>query len=119
MVFLPNRGFRGRTASALIEIRIERDGIFAGDDEFSVLRGSPATRLNVLANDRLLLRPGSLTLSAVDAPDQGGAVVIETDPNTQRQWLLYTPPAGFIGEERFNYEISDGIDLASAEVRSL
>ncbi len=109
----------GRTASALIEIRIERDGIFAGDDEFSVLRGSPATRLNVLANDRLLLRPGSLTLSGVGAPDQGGAVVIETDPNTQRQWLLYTPPAGFIGEERFNYEISDGIDLASAEVRIL
>jgi VCBS repeat-containing protein len=109
----------GRFASAQVHIRIERDGIFAMDDEFSVLMESGPSDLDVLANDSLILRLGELTIDAVTAPDQGGAVQIMTDPDTQRQWLRYAPPANFIGEETFSYKITDGIETRTAQVRIL
>ncbi|MEI7729606.1 MAG: Ig-like domain-containing protein [Verrucomicrobiota bacterium] len=89
----------------------------ANDDVFSAKRGSSNNVLPVLANDALLSGiGGSLSLSTVGVPNQGGNVTI----NTQSQVLVYTPAVNFTGTETFTYTITDargGTDTATVAIR--
>ena len=81
----------------------------AFDDEIFT-RGSDPVELVVLANDSD--PEGLLDASAtaiVDQPDHGTAVV---DPVTGV--ITYTPSAGFVGDDSFQYEIRDASGLSSA-----
>ncbi|MGG7565377.1 Ig-like domain-containing protein [Rhodovulum sp. DZ06] len=83
----------------------------AVDDAFTVLEGS-ATALNVLGNDT----DGDgdpLSVTSATTPANGSAAV-QGDGS-----ILYTPDAGFVGTDSFDYTISDGqggFDTATAVV---
>ena len=72
----------------------------AQDDEYTVAQDSVDTLLEVLANDSDA-DSDPLTISAVDDPDHGTVV-------NQGTQLLYTPEAGYTGEDSFEYTVSDG-----------
>jgi large repetitive protein len=83
------------------------------DDLFNVDEDSPATSLDVLANDQVFAgSPGSLTIVAVGTPSHGGTV--EIAENGLSVW--YTPLADFFGEETFTYTASDGTGTRAATV---
>lgn len=69
----------------------------ARDDQAKTLMNAAVT-IDVLANDSSVDRANS-SLSIISAPDNGVAVV-QTDKT-----VLYTPLTGFIGEDRFYYEV--------------
>ena len=74
------------------------------DDAFSVLSGSSANMLDVLANDPAY--PDSSTvrpISLLGVADQGGTVAIAAGGTA----VLYTPTPGFVGEEHFTYSLKD------------
>lgn len=68
-----------------------------------------STLIDVLANDFDDGTPAALSISAVTAAAHGSASI---EGNTIR----YIPAAGFLGEDSFNYTISDGAETASAKV---
>ena len=118
VTFIPETGFTGNStinytvqdnngtpsAPAAINITVNAPGNQppnAVDDSATTGFNTPIT-LNVLGNDT---DPEGNSLSIADIQqdtDNGGQVVIE---NGQ---LIYTPPAGFTGNDSFSYTISDG-----------
>lgn len=83
------------------------------DDLFNVDEDSPATSLDVLANDEV--HEGSsaeLTIVAVGTPSHGGTVEIAQDGKS----VWYTPAPDFFGEETFTYTASDGNGTRTANV---
>jgi VCBS repeat-containing protein len=80
-------------------------------DRLTLPVGSSDVLLDVLANDVLFSGAAAgaeLTITATgldsDAPSEGR---IRVSPDGQ--WLIYTPPtSGYVGLERFKYEITDG-----------
>lgn len=77
---------------------IETFGV-TNDDTFNVLVNSFNHPLAVLENDE-----GTLSLSAVGTPNNGGTVTIS---NTE---LLYTPAPDFLGTEVFTYTAEDTLN---------
>jgi len=86
------------------------------DDEFAVERDSEENILLVLVNDAIMpASPDSWTISGVTAPVRvaGGPPEVD-DPATGEvaivgQTIIYTPPAGFVGKEEFEYTVDDGL----------
>ncbi|MFP6602591.1 MAG: Ig-like domain-containing protein, partial [Pirellulaceae bacterium] len=76
----------------------------ANNDVFTFAEDSAMQTLGVLANDTLGTDGGSLVISTVTSPTQGGTVQLATDSLA----LLYTPAADFFGNELFTYTIGDG-----------
>ena len=77
------------------------------DGPFDVARDSNFfdNEFDVLANDFPGISGLPFTIFSVDATSvQGGLVRINTTNNT----IEYKPPAGYIGEDSFRYQISDG-----------
>ncbi len=99
----------GRRAAADVHVRVTQRAndleALTQDDAFSVARNSLNNRLDALAND--FVRPGSAvgwSITAVATNSAyGGAVAIDGD------LLLYTPAAGFVGLDTFDYAVSDGL----------
>ncbi|MCL4202139.1 MAG: beta-propeller domain-containing protein [Pirellulaceae bacterium] len=91
-------------------------GPLATSDYFQVDASQGDHTLDVLAND-LLNRDGSGQITGVSETEQGGLVSIAGDG----QSLLYTPPEGFVGWDRFTYVASghEGQDKASVEIEVL
>ncbi len=81
------------------------------DDSFTVLRDSSANPFDVLVNDYPVGQTpdGSLdivragTATAPGSTEQGGTVSVTADA----QWILYTPPAGYVGPDSFQYTFTD------------
>ena len=89
------------------------DGGLLQADEFAVAAGSQNNRLNVMANDFegiVFIRWPRIT--DVSVPSAGGSVTI----SEHKDLLLYTPPADFVGVEKFTYSVDFGL---SAEVTVL
>ncbi len=94
---------QGGTGSATVTV--EGIGVFTNPDIFSVLSGSTANELNVLANDNILPDTGAIyAIAAVDHPAGGTISLLGSGPNNR---LVYTPNPGFAGTDRFNYYIVD------------
>jgi outer membrane protein OmpA-like peptidoglycan-associated protein len=75
----------------------------ARDDSYSVDRNSPATVLEVLANDTSDPDLGeTLTVTAVTQPASGGTVTLTAGV------VRFQPTTGFTGTVTFTYTISDG-----------
>lgn len=80
--------------------------VFANQDVFKVRANGSNVVLEVLANDRNFTGSGgSLRITAVGAPSQGGQCV-GGNGNTN---LVYTPTPGFVGDEVVLYTIDDGM----------
>lgn len=65
--------------------------------------------IQVLANDFDDGTPVALSITSVAQPSHGSAV-------KEGNSIRYTPAAGFIGEDRFDYTITDGADTATATI---
>ncbi len=79
------------------------------DDSATTTEDTPVA-VNVLANDS---DPDGDSLSVISttSPTQGGSTAIESDGT-----VTYTPPAGYVGTDTFDYTISDGTATAAATV---
>jgi PKD repeat protein len=81
-------------------------------DQLVATKDAPRTiaRAELLANDS---DPNfdSLSVSAIDAVSAQGGTIAASGPN-----YVYTPPAGFVGTDTFDYTITDGALSASAQV---
>ncbi|MFO0942595.1 MAG: beta-propeller domain-containing protein [Pirellulales bacterium] len=90
-------------------IRVVR---YTRDDQFRVAAGSEQSVLPVLLNDSLAaLGSTSLRITKVSASSAGSQLTISTDG----QAIVYTPPPGFVGIDRFTYYV-DHKQTASVEV---
>ena len=69
-----------------------------------MIQNSTDNDLPVLANDSDPDDGQTLDILSVGTTDAGGAASI----NPNGQTIVYTPPAGFIGTDRFTYTVSDG-----------
>jgi|GEM_PF-6949133 len=93
---------RGGTSSATVTVTIaarpDRPPVAVDDD--AITGFGQATRIAVLANDS---DPDGdpLNIASVTAPTAGSAVIAGDQ-------IVYTPPRGFAGVDRFGYTISDG-----------
>ena len=88
----------GATARVTVTVAPAPDAPVPGDDAASVDEGQSVT-IDVLANDS---DPDgdALTLQSVDGPDNGSAEIVDGQ-------IVYTPDAGFVGNETFEYTITD------------
>jgi Bacterial Ig domain/Calcineurin-like phosphoesterase/RTX calcium-binding nonapeptide repeat (4 copies)/Right handed beta helix region len=103
---------KGGTATATIDVTISpppNTAPVAADDSATTLRNA-AVSIPVLGNDSDA-DGDQLVLASVTAPARGTAA-IQADGS-----ILYTPGAGFTGEDSFTYTVSDGQGvLATATV---
>ena len=93
-----------------------RIGLTAVDDSFTVADSGSSVALDVLANDIVLGEgPQSATISAVMPDDSGADIQVSLDGAK----LMYTPVSGYVGTDRFRYEMRDAAgftDTALVEV---
>jgi hypothetical protein len=81
---------------------------FAYDDHAAALRDTP-TIVDVLANDLDINCPTPTIVSVSGVSQRGGVVEIsEGTGEGGRDEVLYTPPAGYTGDDRFFYTIETG-----------
>lgn len=97
-----------RRASATVRVRVlNRETALVAttqDDAFTVARNSINNLLPVLANDAV--RPGTAagwSVTDVSGTASGG------ETGVSGQYVLYTPPADFVGVDHFTYEVTDGL----------
>lgn len=97
------------TAQANVSVTVESPVIplAATDDTAHAAMNMPVI-IRVLENDT---GPGTLTVTGVSAPSHGSVGV-----NADNQTVLFTPAAGFTGEDTFTYTMSNGTETASASV---
>ncbi|CAM2007921.1 beta strand repeat-containing protein [Acanthopleuribacter pedis] len=93
------------SATVTVTVNPLNDPPSAVDDSFQVTDAAVAEPLTPLTNDSFAPDSGeTLTITAVSAASQGGTVTI-IDGGTR---VAYTPPAAFLGDETFTYDIADG-----------
>jgi len=93
------------TATVTVQVFPINDDPTAVDDTATVGQDSQDNPLFVLGNDTIAPDEGeTLKVVGVVDPSKGGKV--EIAPNGTH--LVYTPLAGFVGQETINYTISDG-----------
>ncbi|WP_376695922.1 choice-of-anchor F family protein [Wenzhouxiangella sp. EGI_FJ10305] len=83
----------------------------ANNDFAETFREIPVT-IDVLANDTLEdlpIDPADVTVTVVDAPLSGTAVV-------ENDTIVYTPGEGFLGFERFTYRVTEDVDGTESNV---
>jgi hypothetical protein len=131
VVYTPNQGFAAQdtftytisdgldTAIATVTVEVIPGIPNAIDDLAETLLNTPVT-LNVLANDT---DPENdpLTLTGLTQPANGTAIIDDNDTpeETSDDRVIYTPNAGFSGEDSFIYTVDDGnggIDTATVTV---
>jgi hypothetical protein len=95
-------GTLSNAATVSISVTPVNDNPVAVDDPFGVQQDSIGNVLDVLANDTDVDTTDILTIAAVGATNNGGTVINNVST------LSYSPMAGFVGDETFTYDISDG-----------
>lgn len=97
----------GLTASATVTVNVGDNPPVATADSAFTLANQSAT-IDVLANDYDADPGDPITIaSASVATAQGGSAVLQTDSETGKQTMLYTPPQDFLGTDTFDYTIAD------------
>jgi VCBS repeat-containing protein len=76
----------------------------AAGDVFQLMQGNTNIGLTVLSNDTDPDPGQTLSVTGVGATETGVTPTIGQNGQT----ISYTPPAGFIGTDRFTYTVSDG-----------
>ena len=99
---------RGGQVQGMVNVTVEQATLantvpVAADDSAETGVDVAVTIADVLANDSDADGDALTVVSADAQSEQGGAVDNHGDGS-----FTYTPPAGFIGEDRFTYTISDG-----------
>ena len=103
-------------ANVIVTIENTPDAPTAIDDEYTVVVDSAGDGLDVLDNDTSAPDPAEvLVVTSVTATAQGGTVQIVNSGNN----LVYSPPAGFAGEDSFTYTITDEDGLTDDAVVTL
>ena len=93
----------GGTANAIVTVTVEEGTRpTAGDDEATVDEDSPATAIDVLANDSAA-DGGQLTVVSVTQPLTGGNVTRAADGSN----VSYTPAPNFFGTDTFTYTVAE------------
>ncbi len=108
-------GISARTATGRVTIATVAPGAYANPDRYGVRGGGSGYVLPVLTNDvsypNVNKSYSILSIgTGADAPNQGGQVSIAGST------LVYTPAAGFFGDESFTYIMSDSVLTDVAQV---
>lgn len=104
----------GRVTVAIAKV----DDVYANADQFYVSAGAQKVEIDALANDLLKSSSASRVLTVfalgvgTEAPNHGGTVSLSGDAKT----LVYSPAAGYVGEETFTYTVTDGYNYDDARV---
>lgn len=96
---------KGGSDTATLKVTVATDPVLASDDSSTTTAGQPVT-ISVLSNDTD--GAGGLTVTISEAPASGAAVV-----NGDRT-ITYTPNAGFVGTDSFEYTLRDSAGTASS-----
>ena len=103
-------------ANVIVTVVNVPDAPTANDDSYTVIVDSVGDELDVLDNDTSAPDPAEvLTVTSVTATAEGGSVQIV---NSGSQ-LVYSPPAGFSGEDTFSYTITDEDGLTDDAIVTL
>ena len=95
------------------QVKIEIPNPLEDDKYPDIVQQSENNVLNVLANDPFWPGyPGAGTITLVTQPTSGGTVTISDDGTR----LIYTPPADFVGGDRFTYVV-DGVYEATVRLQ--
>ncbi len=102
----PGLGIGGAAASGEVEdhlFTVQHQGAVANDDTVAISRNSTAVPIDVLAND-FETPDNQLRITGRDLVSLGtrGTVTVSTDG----RMLNYTPPLGFMGQDRFTYTVT-------------
>ena len=90
------------TATVSVSVSAVNDNPDATNDTATVLEGSVAVTIDVVANDTTVEAGETLTIKAVSQADYGTVTI------SSGTAVRYTPDAGFTGTDRFTYTIQDG-----------
>jgi VCBS repeat-containing protein len=102
-VFLDGLGPGQSTNDTFSYTVMDGSFVFANNDFFKVVADGSGFTLDLLANDRTYTGlGGTLQITSVGTPNNGGSVVINNGAN-----VTYTPQVNFVGDEVFTYTISD------------
>jgi hypothetical protein len=105
-------GSSGELEHAIVTVHVV-DGLLANTDDHVTPRDSDASAVDVLSNDwRFESLLGVSPILGVTPGGAGGATEIAADGRS----IMYTPPAGFVGEDTFEYTLAGG-DSAKVRVR--
>ena len=107
------RGGNG-TATVSVIVTASNDAPIANDDIQSVRKGSSSILIPVLAND-IDIDGDNINISAADVTGTAGGV-IEISANGKS--LIYSPVADYVGTETFTYTVTDGLQSATAMVKT-
>ncbi|VGO20755.1 Ig-like domain-containing protein [Pontiella sulfatireligans] len=75
------------------------------DDHFHVNANSFDNFMDVVLNDSILPGIGNLDILSISLEPANGSVTVDQDANR----LLYTPQAGYFGEDKLGYKVIDGL----------
>jgi uncharacterized repeat protein (TIGR01451 family) len=101
----------GNSATARVAVQVANALPVARDDAAAALAGHPV-EIDVLANDTDDNPGQTLALAAIGTPEHGTAT-------RAGNRVRYTPPAGWVGQDHFRYEVRDdqgGTAQATVEV---
>ncbi len=109
----PDLGSGGAANSGEVEdhrFTVQAQAAVANDDTVSVSRNSQATAIDVLAND-FETPDNRLRITSIDRSALGTRGTVTVGPNGRT--LFYTPPTGFVGQDRFTYTVTPEVGPAA------
>ncbi len=121
VVYTPNAGFSGEdifmytvsdgidTATATVSITVQDNIAPTADNDTAVTLFETAVTINVLNGDSDGGDGDALTITEVTQPANGSTAI-------SNNMVVYTPNAGFAGDDSFMYTVFDGVDTATATV---
>jgi len=109
----PNLGIGGPADSGEVEdhlFTVQAQAKIANDDTVTVSRNQPSSQIFVLAND-FETPDNRLTITSFDVNSLGtrGTVIRSNDQRS----FFYTPPLGFVGQDRFTYTVTPQVGAPS------
>lgn len=109
----PNLGIGGAADSGEVEdhlFTVQAQAKIANDDTVTVSRNQASSQIFVLAND-FETPDNRLTITSFDVNSLGtrGTVIRSNDQRS----FFYTPPLGFVGQDRFTYTVTPQVGAPS------